>query len=162
MSERGERETFRFRPRWRGIAAVAMGMGGVSIASALYWVGLVASFPLVVGGVGVGLGTAYLLSPTWHYVVEVDDTGLAVVSRQAAKLRLAWADVVRVVASPSTKTCFVDGGDPSKSFLVPGEGAPAPYAIENRAELYDRILARVDPAKVTTVETLRSGAVRTG
>lgn len=157
-----ERQTFRFRPRYKGVAAVAMGMGGVSVASGLYWIGLAASFPLIVGVVGVGLGAAYLASPMGRFVVEVDDTALAVVSGPKTKLRVAWTDVVRVVASPTTKTCFVDSGDPATSLLVPGDGAPAPYAIENRGALYDFILARVEPAKVTLVETLRSAAGRTG
>jgi hypothetical protein len=138
-----------------------MGMGGVSVASGLYWIGLAASFPLVVGVVGVGLGAAYLASPTWRFVVAVDDDTLAVVSGPKTKLRVRWKDIVRVVASPSTKTCFIDSGDPATSLLVPGDGAPAPYAIEDRAALYDLILARVDPAVVTVVETLRSAAGRT-
>jgi hypothetical protein len=98
---------------------------------------------------GVALGAAYLASPTWRLVVVVDDDGLEVVRR----FRIAWKDVVRVVASPSTKTCFVDGGAPEKSLLVPGVGAPAPYAIENREALYDFIVAHAPKVEeVTTLE----------
>src|SRR5258706_297409 len=72
------------------------------------------------------------------------------------RFRLPWKDVVRVVASPSTHTCFVDGGAPAKSLLVPGVGAPAPYSIIDREGLYAEILAHVDPAKVTEVATLEA------
>jgi hypothetical protein len=157
---------FRFRPRHRGIALVALGTGAALIASGLIWIGVHASFPLIAGIAGIALGVAYLASPTWRYEVTVDDAGLAVVSGARTKFRVAWPDVAHVVASPSTHTCFVDGGDAGKSLLVPGDGAPAPYAIEHRDALYDQIMTRVDPGKVTLVETLeravRSGAGRTG
>jgi len=61
---------------------------------------------------------------------------------------------VRVVASPTTKSCFVDGGAPEKSLLVPGDGAPAPYDLERRAALFDAIIAHVPADRVQTVETL--------
>jgi len=50
---------------------------------------------------------------------------------------------VRVVASPATSSCFIDGGAPERSLLVPGDGAPAPYDIADRAALVEAILARV-------------------
>ena len=55
---------------------------------------------------------------------------------------------------PTTHTCFVDGGAPERSLLVPGDGAPAPYDIEERRALFDAILAHVPPERVTTVESL--------
>ena len=131
--------SFRFRPRYRGVAWVAIGTGGVLAATA----GILA--PLA----GVALGALYLVSPTWRLVVEADDDGLEVKKR----FRLAWKDVVRVVASPSTKTCFVDGGAPEKSLLVPGVGAPAPYRIDRREALYDFIVAHAPKVEeVTTLE----------
>ena len=42
---------------------------------------------------------------------------------------------MRVVAAPTTHTCFVDGGAPERSLLVPGDGAPAPYDLEDREAL---------------------------
>ena len=132
--------SFRFRPRYRGVAWTAIGTGGAIAAAATMWV------PLV----GVALGALYLASPTWRLEVTVDDDGLEVKRR----FRIAWKDVVRVVASPSTKTCFVDGGVPAKSLLVPGVGAPAPYSIENREALYDFIVAHAP--KVEEVRTLEA------
>jgi hypothetical protein len=37
---------------------------------------------------------------------------------------------------------------------VPGDGAPAPYRIERRDELFDEILARVPAAKIEEVALL--------
>lgn len=110
--------------------------------------------PLVTGVVGVAIGAAYLASPTWRFVVVTDEAGLEVRARGQTRFRVAWGDVVRVVASPSTHTCFLDGGSPDKSLLVPGVGAPAPYDLERRDELFDEILARVPPDRVKTVTSL--------
>ena len=73
-----------------------------------------------------------------------------------SKLRFEppWGEVLRVVASPSTRWCFVDGGSPERSLLVPGDGAPAPYDIADRAALVEAILAHVPADKVQTVATL--------
>ncbi len=143
--------SFRFRPRYRGVAWTAIGTGGTLAAVAVATMGA-ALVPIVTGAVGVALGAAYLGSPTWRLEVSVDDDALEVKRR----FRLRWQDVVRVVASPTTKTCFVDGGAPEKSLLVPGVGAPAPYAIVDGDALYAEILAHVDRAKVTEVATLEA------
>ena len=145
---------FRFRPRHRAMAAVTIGVGGALATSGLIWIGLAASFPLITGIAGVALGAAYMASPTWRLAVVVDDRGLAVHAGNRLRFELAWPDVVRVVASPSTRTCFIYGGDAGKSLLVPGDGAPAPYAIEDRAERYDVIVGHVDPKKIVEVETI--------
>ena len=142
---------YRLRPRYRGIAWTAIGVGGSLFGAAIALLG-VPMLPLATGALGVLAGSAYLLSPTWRLAVTTDETALEI----AGKFRLPWSDVVAVVASPSTKTCFVDGGEPAKSLIVPGDGAPAPYDIENKHALYDEIVARVDPAKVKTVETLEA------
>jgi hypothetical protein len=145
---------FRFRPRYRALALSTLGLGGTLAVVALTVLGA-AVVPLVTGAAGVLLGGAYLSSPTWKLEVLADDAGLKVRSTNGTmKLELAWSEVVAVVASPSTHTCFVDGGTPAKSLLVPGVGAPAPYAIANQDALYDAILAHVDPAKVKTVDLL--------
>ena len=145
--------TFRFKPRYRGIAWTALGTGGALATTSLAILGA-AVVPLATGAIGVALGAIYLASPTWRLEVVVGDDALEVRSPKGTKLRVAWADVARVVASPTTHTCFVDGGAPEQSLLVPGDGAPAPYDLANKPALYDAILARVDPAKVQTVDSL--------
>jgi hypothetical protein len=123
----------RFKPRYRGIAFASMGVAGL---------------------VGVALGAAYFASPTWKLAVTTDDTGLEVGTPTRQRFRLAWTDIKKVIASPSTNSCFVDGGEPAKSLLVPGVGAPAPYDLEDRPALFAAILAHVPPDRVETVELL--------
>jgi hypothetical protein len=137
------------------MAWTALGVGGALGVTALAALGA-ALLPLVTGGAGVALGAAYLLSPAWRLEVVVDDDGLEVRTARARRFRLAWSDIVRVVASPSTHTCFIDGGSPERSLLVPGVGAPAPYDVEDKAALCELVLAHVDPSKVETVETLEA------
>lgn len=132
---------------WTAIG-IGGSLGGVSAALGL------ALLPMVTGVIGLAFGAAYLASPTWRFTVITDETGLEVRTRDRTKFRLAWGDVVRVVASPTTNTCFVDGGAPEKSLLVPGDGAPAPYDLERRAELVAEILARVPADRVKTVTSL--------
>jgi len=129
-----------------------MGIGGAVavVASILGF----ATLPLATGVLGVALGAFYLGSPTWRIAVTVDDDGLTVGSPKRQRFRLAWGDIVRVVASPQTSTCFVDGGAPERNLLVPGDGAPAPYDIADRKALVEAILAHVPADKVTTVESL--------
>ncbi len=142
----------RFRPRYRGVAWTAAIVGGsLAVVSAIAGFLVV---PLVSGAVGVVMAAAYLASPTWKLAVTVDDDGLEVGSPARRRFRLAWGDVVRVVASPGTHTCFVDGGAPERSLLVPGTDAPAPYDLEDRPALVGAILAHVPPERVTTVESL--------
>jgi hypothetical protein len=145
-------QTFQFRPRYRGLAWGSMGFGG-SVAAIAAVLGF-AVVPLVTGALGIALGAAYLASPTWRIAVTVDDEALTVGSPGRQRFRLPWTEVVRVVSSPSTSTCFVDGGSPDRSLLVPGDGAPAPYDIADRAALYQAILARVPADKVQTVSSL--------
>ena len=145
--------SFRFRPRFRGLAWGSVGVGGALGAVTLATLGG-AILPLATGALGVVLGSAYLMSPTWKLEVVIDDDGLEVRSPKARKFRLAWSDVVKVVASKPTSSCFVDGGTPERSLLVPGEGAPAPYDIDDRPGLLAEILAHVDPAKVQEVASL--------
>jgi hypothetical protein len=144
--------SFRFRPRFRALAWGSIGMGG-SMTTIAVAIGLPV-VPLVSGLLGVALGAGYLALPAWRIAVTVDDAGLTVGSPARTRFRLAWADVVRVVASPATRTCFVDGGDPARSLLVPGDGAPAPYDIVDRGELVELILAHVPADKVQRVASL--------
>jgi hypothetical protein len=147
--------TFPFRPRFRVLAWTSIGTGGVLGAVSIAALGA-ALLPMATSAIGIALGSAYLASSVWRLEVVVDDDTLAVRSPKGDKLRVAWRDVVHVVASPSTHTCYVDGGAPQKSLLVPGIGAPAPYDIADKVALYDAIIARVDAAKVETVETIEA------
>lgn len=142
----------RFKPRYRGVAYASIGVGGsLAIVSAV--AGFVA-LPLITGVVGVALGAAYFASPTWKLAVTTDDTGLEVGSPSRRRFRLAWTDIKKVIASPSTSSCFVDGGEPARSLLVPGVGAPAPYDLEDRPTLVAEILKHVPADRVETVERL--------
>ena len=144
--------SYRFRPRFRGLAWGSVGVGGALGAVTLATLGG-AIMPLVTGALGVVLGSAYLMSPTWKLEVVVDDAGLEVRSAKASRFRLAWGDVVKVVATD--ETCFVDGGAPERSLLVPGPGAPAPYDLEEKRALVAEIVSHVDPAKVRKVASLQ-------
>jgi hypothetical protein len=144
--------SFRFRPRFRGLAWGSVGVGGALGAVTIATLGG-AIVPLATGAVGMVLGAAYLMSPTWKLEVVLDDAALEVRSAKASRFRLAWGDVVKVVAAEDT--CFVDGGAPERSLLVPGPGAPAPYDLEDKRALVAEILAHVDPAKVRKVASLQ-------
>ena len=146
---------FRFRPRFKGLALSAVGLGGVLGGVSLVALGA-AFLPLATGAAGVVLGAAYLLSPTWKLEVVVDDDALEVRTPKASKFRLPWSDVKRVVAAHSSHTMFVDGGKPEHSLLVPGDGAPAPYDIEDKPGLFAAILAHVPDDKVSKVDSLQS------
>ena len=145
-------KTFRFRPRYRGVAWTSVGIGGaLGVVSAT--VGFLA-LPMITGAVGIAAGVAYLASPTWKLSVTIDDDALTVGSPAKQRFRLPWSDVVKVIAAPEKNTCFVDGGKPEQSLLVPGDGAPAPYDIEDRKGLVEAILARVPAEKVERVTSL--------
>jgi hypothetical protein len=146
---------YRFRPRYRGLALTSVGVGSTLATIAIASLGA-ALLPLATGAIGVVLGVGYLLSPSWQLEVVCDDEALEVRSPKVSKFRLAWTDVVKVVSSPTTHTCFVDGGAPARSLLVPGDGAPAPYDLEDKQTLCEEILRHVAPDKVETVETLNT------
>jgi hypothetical protein len=149
-------DSFRFRPRYApfawGVAAV-----GVALLVCIPVFSLQDSartFALACGVTGPILAALYLGSPAWRLRVDVDDDALTVRRGEDVRFRLAWSEVRSVVASPSTKTCFVDGGAPERSLLVPGPGAPGPYRLEKRERLYDLIVARAPADRVKSVETL--------
>lgn len=147
---------FRFRPRFRGIAWSAIVVGAlIAGVAAIAGAGFT---PIAIGVTGVVFGAAYLASPTWRIAVVVDDDGLAITGAGARSFKVAWPEVARVTASPTTRTCHVDGGGPARSLVVPGVGAIAPYAIERSGDLYDAIVARVDRGRITEVATLDGGA----
>ncbi|MEM9493868.1 MAG: hypothetical protein AAGC55_32270 [Myxococcota bacterium] len=144
---------FRFRPRFRALAAGAV-LLGIALFGLASLVDTGRVFLLAGGGVGALIGLVYLGSPAWRFVVAVDDDALAVTSGKRERFRLLWSEVREVVASPSTHTCYVNGGSPRRSLLVPGPGASALYDIENKRALYDLICARVPAERVREVELL--------
>ena len=150
-----EPRRFRFKPRFKGLAIGAVGLGGALGGVSLIALGA-ALLPLATGGAGIALGAAYLLSPTWKLEVVIDDDALEVRSARTSKFRLPWSDVKRVVAAQASHTMFVDGGVPEKSLLVPGDGAPAPYDLEDKPALFAAILAHVPDDKVSKVDSLQS------
>lgn len=141
---------FPLRPRFRGLAWGSVGLGGGLAALGLWAPPVV----LVAGLIGLGLGAAYLRSPAWRLEVIVDEQRLSVVSGDRTRFTLPWGEVVKVIASPGTRTCFVDGGAAERRIMVPGDGAPAPYRIERSAELYEFILGHVAADKVDEVELI--------
>jgi hypothetical protein len=148
--------THRFRPRYHGVAWGSIGLGTL-IAGAGAAIGF-AALPLASGAIGLVFGIAYLASPAWRIAIATDDDGIEVRDKKGTRFRLRWTEIKRVVASPSTKTCFVDGGTAEHSILVPGVGAPAPYAVTDREVLFDTILAHVAADRVEMVETLEQAA----
>lgn len=149
---------YRFRPRFRALAISAMVLGVALGGYGLVAGGAASTALVVIGMGGAALGGLYLGSPAWRIEVLVDDEALEVLSAGDRRFRLPWGEVSSVIASPSTETCFVDGGAPERSLLVPGDGAPAPYAIDDGPGLYRAIVARTPPhlvREVTLLETAR-------
>ncbi|MCG8417102.1 MAG: hypothetical protein MJE77_04055 [Proteobacteria bacterium] len=133
------------------LGAVALGIALVALSA---FIDSGRAFPLAGGGTGILLGLLYLGSPTWRIEVAVNDDALEVHSHRGQRFRLPWSEVVEVVASPETQTCFVNGGSPDRSLLVPGPGASALYDIENKHELYTAICARVPEERIRRVDLL--------
>jgi hypothetical protein len=149
--------TFRFRPRFRGLALAAIGLGAalLGLAVGLPLAGPSLAFALGCGAIGIGLGALYLGSPAWRFRAMVDDDALEVLDHHGdRKFRLAWRDVARVVASPATETLMLTDGSPERTLIIPGEGAQAPYDIEHKAALYRAVLARVPADRVVEVALL--------
>jgi hypothetical protein len=137
--------SYRFKPRFVGVAFVSLSIGVVLIAAAATITPdrFSSVFALITGAAGVFLSFTYLRSPVWRLAVEVQESDLVIWSGTEEKLRLPWSDVTRVVMDSDREVCFVDGGTPDRSLLVPGPAAPASYVIAKREELIDAILAHV-------------------
>jgi hypothetical protein len=132
-------------------------MGATLAAGGAFMPGAAASYAMIGGAAGVVLGLLYLLSPAWRLTVTVDEEALAVMRGSKPRFRLPWNEVVRVVASASTKTCFVDGGGPERSLMVPGPGASAAYDIEDKVALYEVIIECVPLVRIEWVDLLETG-----
>tara|TARA_R110002073_G_scaffold103664_12_gene234825 strand:+ start:39051 stop:39641 length:591 start_codon:yes stop_codon:yes gene_type:complete len=142
---------YRFKPRFVGVAFVSLSIGVVLIAaSATLTPDRFSSiFALITGAAGVFLSFTYLRSPVWRLSVDIQESALVIWSGTEEKLRLPWSDVTRVVMDPDREVCFVDGGSPDRSLLVPGPAAPASYVISKRDKLIDAILAHVPKDIIT-------------
>jgi hypothetical protein len=147
---------FRFRPRFRALPWATIVLGAAIVVYAFVAGGSSRTLLVAVGVVGPVLGGFYLLAPAWRFRVLVDDDKLAVRFGDEPRFELAWSQVVKVVHTPESRTCWVDGGETGKSLLLPGPGAPGPYRIERREELYDFILAHVPADRRVEVAALRS------
>lgn len=133
------------------LAGASMFFGAaLCLTSALagYW------FWAAVGAAGLTAGGLYLASPAWRNTVIVDEHGLEVASGGERRFRLNWDDIDHVVASPTHKAAFIAGPTPRTSLLLPGRGARAPYRIQHQAQLYEYIVAHVDPARISEVDRL--------
>src|SRR5207248_2657616 len=110
----------------------------------------------VIAGLGV-MATAglYLASPTWRTVVVVDETGLALVGPKGERFRVAWSEVVEVIADEEEGAALVRAPEGRRSFLVPSSGHPAPYRVERGEELFARVVAAVPAEKVRRSKTFR-------
>lgn len=157
---------YRFKPRFLGVAFVSLSLGVVLIAAAATLTPdrVSSIFALITGTIGVFLSFTYLRSPVWRLALDVQESDLVLWNGTTERLRLPWSDITRVVVDPDREVCFVDGGSPDKSILVPGPAAPASYVITKRDELIDAILAHVpsevivnpddiDPATLTASAT---------
>jgi hypothetical protein len=155
-------QRFRIRPRFRWFAYGLIAVGALYATSPwLLGTGAARGMAIGLGAMGVLLGGLYLLSPAWRMVIVVGDPGIELLTaRGDRRFLVPWSEIARVVASPTTKTAFVDGGEPGRSLIVPGRGAAAPYAVDRPRELYDAILARVPADKVEEVELLSAAIKR--
>ena len=133
------------------MALSAIGLGG---GIGMFGMVLSATVPIVAGALGTALGLAYMMSPSWKLAVVTDDACIEVRSGETVKFRLAWSSIVKVVAATSSPSAFVDGGAPERSLLIPGDGAPAPYQIENAAALIEELFTRIAPERIERVESL--------
>lgn len=141
---------YRFKPRFVGVAFVSLSFGVVLIAaSATLTPDRFSSvFAFITGTAALLLSFLYLRSPVWKLAVDVQESGLVLWSGTEEKLRLSWADITRVVVDKDREMCFVDGGSPEVSIMVPGPAAPASYVVAKREQLIEAILAHIPADKI--------------
>lgn len=150
---------FRFQPRYRGLAMVAIAGGAALAAAPLVVIPEARWIAITLGCIGCLLGVLYLRSPTWRFEVRVDDESLEVVNGHGDRVfRLRWDEIERVIASAATSTCVVSGGTAETTLIVPGPGAPAPYAIDDRQALYDTIVRRAPADRIEQVDLIEHAA----
>lgn len=141
---------YRFRPRFLGLAFLSLSIGVILIAGSLTLAPdrISRIFALASGVAGIFFGFAYLRSPVWRLAVEVQENELVVWNGLERRMSLPWSDVKKVVVDPDHKNCYVDGGSPEQSLLVPGPGATASYDIKDKDALIAAILAKVPASLV--------------
>jgi hypothetical protein len=141
---------YRFRPRFLGVAFLSLSIGVVLVvAGATITPDTMSTiFAYVTGTAGLFLGFAYLKSPVWKLAVDIEEESLVVWTGVEERLRLPWDEVKNVIVDAAHMTCYVDGGAPAKSLLIPGPGAQASYDILKKEELIAAILAHVPEDKV--------------
>jgi len=144
--------SYRFKPRFVSVAFLSLSLGVLLITAGATLTPDIKSsvFAFAVGALGVFLSFSYLRSPVWKLAVDIQDNDLVVWNGTEERLRLSWSAVLRVVVDEQHQHCYVDGGTPEQSLLVPGPGAAASYAINKRHKLIKEILAKVPSAKVCT------------
>lgn len=142
---------YRLRPRYRLLPASAASIGAMIAAFGA----LQGPFALVaVGGAATALGAAYWFSPTWKIRLVTSADELQFHTARGVK-SLRWSQVRRLFVDRVHRTCLIVGSGAETSLIVPGVGAPAPYDIENKSELFDEIVAAVATARqrdVTSIE----------
>lgn len=145
---------YRFRPRFLGVAFLSLSIGVILIACSFTLTPdrMSSVFAFATGAAGLFFGFAYLRSPVWRLAVDVREEDLVVWNGLEERLRLPWSEIKQVVVDPDHKTCYVDGGKPELSLLVPGPGAAASYDIKDKDRLISEILARV-PAELVHAST---------
>jgi hypothetical protein len=143
-------ERFRLLPR-RAWAVWTLVVFGTMLAALplLYGVrGAPRVVDLIAGLGAVAMAATYLSSPTWRSHVVATDAELAVVGPAGDRLRVAWSEIVEVIADAEENAALVRGPSPGQSLLIPSNAHPAPYRIAGSAALYARVLARVPKEKV--------------
>jgi hypothetical protein len=146
---------YRFRPRFLGVAFLSLSVGVVLVVSGATITpdAMSTIFSYVTGTAGLFLGFAYLKSPVWKLAVEIEDEALVVWTGVEERLRLPWDQVKEVKVDAEHMTCYVDGGAPKQSLLIPGPGAQASYDILKKAELIAEILENVPADRVKESES---------
>ena len=110
---------------------------------------------IIIGLVGIILSSLYLFSSAWKLYIHVDKTAIEVIDhKNKVHVTLPWNEIEKVIASPSTHTCYIDSGDTRSSILIPGVGATASYSIKYHKELFHLILNHVPDNRVLYVDLL--------
>jgi len=85
----------------------------------------------------------------------LDERGYAVEEHGREKLRVAWSEVVKVLADADEHALYVDCGDRARNLLVPPRRGFG-FRFERADVLYARVLAAV-PDRVELVKRLDAG-----
>lgn len=143
-------QAFPLRARYRALVGVAA-FGACLVGAAALWYSLWAVAAMC--GLTLAAAAAYWRSPTWRMQIVVDDAGYAIRGgRHPSQTR--WDEIDRVFVDERAFTCAVRGPNAQASFVVPGDGAPAPYDIANKRALVAYVLAHAPVERVERVTSL--------